>query len=137
MKNYTDGYYFKDDKFFNVQTNREIYNPLTQLARTEFLFKQLLQEMRVKIQVQAYVVFINRTFWLYNSPMQSPFIYPPQIKRFLTKIEQNASTITSFTQDLAERILQRKKIRSNYEVLPEIQLEKMKRGLFCERCRAN
>lgn len=134
VKNYNGDYYFQNNKIYHIRTNKEIFNPINQLERTQFLFQQLLQEMRMEYKVQSHIVFVNPSFWLYHAPYQASFVYPPQIRRFLSKISQNASPLTSDIHSFAKELLQRTKTYSNDDLLASIRLEEMKRGVFCEKC---
>src|SRR5699024_10725364 len=51
VKNYSGDYYFKNNKIYHLNTNREINNPITQLECTEFLFKKLLQDMCINFSI--------------------------------------------------------------------------------------
>src|SRR5690625_1035022 len=136
VKNYSGDYYIKNNKIYHLNTNLEIYNPITQLERTEFLFKKLLQEMRIKFSVRSYVIFVNPKFFLYQSPIQSRFIHYGQIDRFLSKATHHEGRLTSRVVKLKEELSKRKKDRSKYEVLPEYKLEDLRRGLFCKKCQS-
>lgn len=134
VKNYTGDYYIENDKIFNVRTRTQIYNPLNQLERSEFLFKRLLNEMRVDMQVRSYIVFINRDFMLYGASVQLPMIFPSQVERFLRKIDANAKPLTRNVLQLQRKLTEWRKERSAYERLPEYDISQLKRGLFCKKC---
>lgn len=136
VKNYARDYYIENNKLFNFETKKEIYNPITQLERTEYLFKKLLDEMRINIQVQPYVVFINPEFMVYGATPRLPMIFPPQVRRFLQKVNANASVLTNHTGRLLSRLKEKRKERSSYKRLPKYDISQLKRGVFCERCYA-
>lgn len=134
VKNYSGDYSMDNNKLYNFETKQEVYNPITQLERTEHFFKRLLYEMRINIDVRSYIVFINPEFMLYNATPRFPMIFLPQIKRFLQKINANALGLTDNTRNLADRLINRRKKKSSYERLPKYNLSELKRGLFCQRC---
>lgn len=134
VKNYTGDYYIENDNFFNVRTRTQIYNPLNQIERTEFLFKRLLSERQIDMKVRSYVVFINHDFMLYGASVQLPMIFPSQMERFFRKIDANAKPLTKSVQQLQRRLTELRKGRSAYERLPEYELSQLKRGLFCKNC---
>lgn len=134
VKNYSRDYYIENNKLFNFETKKEIYNPITQLERTEYLLKKLLDEMRINIQVQPYVLFINPEFMVYGATPRLPMIFPPQVRRFLQKVNANATAPTDHTRRLLNRLEKKRKEKSSYERIPEYDLSQLKRGVFCERC---
>lgn len=134
VKNFTGDYYFENGKIYSLQTRNEIYNPMTQIERTEFLFKRLLRDMRVEMPVRSFILFVNHRFMLYGANPQLPMIFPSQVERFLQKTEENANPLNQRIQNLANLLLERQKSRSRYEQLPEYHLSELKRGLFCWHC---
>lgn len=134
VKNYTGDYYLKNNELHYVQTNTQLYHPLTQLKRTEFLFKQMLHELKINWQVRSYVVFVNHHFMLYNASIQDPIIYPSQIERFLQKTNANAPALSERVERLANTLLKKRKQHSDYARLPTYRMEQLKRGVFCKYC---
>lgn len=134
VKNYTGDYYFENNKIYHLNTNREIYNPITQLERSEFLFKKLLQKIRMNFPVYSYIIFVNPKFFLYQTPLKSRFVHYGQIDRFLRKATYHVGRLTDRVMKLQEELSKKKKDRSKYEVLPEYKLEDLSRGLFCKKC---
>lgn len=134
VKNYTGDYYWKNNHIYYLQTHKEVYNPINQLSRTEFLFKQLLNELQVNIPVCSRVVFVNFDFKLYGSLVDMPMIYPSQIKRFLQKTNNNAPYLTDHTRKLAKILTERGKRVSTYARYPKYNLTELKRGVFCKNC---
>lgn len=89
---YNEGdYYLESDKFYSVTSGREFKNPVIQLKRSETLFRQLLQNLKLNYLVQASVVFNNPEFTLYQAPMDQPLILPTQINRFLKELNETPS----------------------------------------------
>lgn len=134
VKHYTGDYYLVNKKVHYLPTQKEIRDPLLQIERTAFLFKQLLAQLNFNFDVRSYVVFTNKEFWLYGSSPHLPMIFLPQIPKFLQKVGANASVITEQVRRLANLLSTRRKEKSRYERLPEYQLEEMRRGVFCKRC---
>src|SRR5699024_3043108 len=106
-----------------------------QSERATYLFKQLLGELQVSVDVRSYVVFTNETFLLYGATPSSPIIFRPQIPRFLQKVDANAGRLTDQTHRLARLLTERRKEQSRYARKPKYDLSEMKVGVFCEMCR--
>src|SRR5699024_8443803 len=109
-------------------------NPISQLDRTEFLFKRMLSELQVNLKVQSYVLFVNYDFKLYGSLVNMPMIFPSQIKRFLKITNENARYLTENTKNLMKILAERRKKISTYERYPKYDLTQLKRGVFCQNC---
>lgn len=137
VKNYKGDYYYENHKFYQVSTRKEIYNPITQLERTEFLFKKLLQDLRVSFPLRSFLVFINPSFYLYQSPILPQFLYYGQIEGFFQSITKKAPPLTKQTLQLKEELMSRKIERSKYGIVPDYRKEELKRGLFCPLCHYN
>lgn len=134
VKNFTGDYYFENSKIYSLQTRNEIYNPMMQIERTEFLFKRLLRNMRVQMPVRSFILFVNHRFMLYCVNPQLPMIFPSQVERFLQKTGKNANPLTQRIRDFADHLMEQRKSHSRYEQLPEYHLSELKRGLFCWHC---
>src|SRR5699024_2422910 len=103
--NYFEGdYYYEEERFHVVGSRKEIRSPLLQLQRTEFLFKHLLQRFNVNMNVKPYIIFVNKEFKLYQSPLNKPMIYPTQIKRFIQKINSSSGILTDSHKRIAEKL---------------------------------
>lgn len=134
VKNYTGDYYIENGNVFHLQTEREIFNPIDQLKRTEFSFQRLLDNLKINYKVLSYVLFVNHNFMLYGVNVHSPIIFPSQIKRFLQKTNANVNPITERTKRIAKTLRNKSKESSTYEKLPEYDFNGLKRGVFCETC---
>lgn len=134
VKNYTGDYYIENGQISILQTGAEIFNPVSQLNRTELLFKRLLNEWQMNMKVQSYVVFINYNFMLYGVSSRHPMIFPSQIKRFLQKTNVNAPLLRKDIYQLARTLIARRKTRSFYERLPNYDMSQLKQGVYCGIC---
>jgi len=101
IKNYEGDFYIKDDKWFTI-SGKEIKNPLLQLKRAESLFRRLLQDLRFSFSIEGYVVFVNPNFFVYQAPLNLPFIFPNQIQRFIKNINLRSPKQTTKTTRFVE-----------------------------------
>lgn len=134
VKNYRGDYYIENNNLFFLPTKRQVHTPLTQLERTEFLFKRILDDQKIHRKVQSYLVFINNDFMLYGASPELPMIFPPQIKSFLKQINENAYRLTSHSKKLAHKLTSQQIEHSAYERYPDYSFDRLKYGLFCGHC---
>lgn len=136
VKNYTGNYYIENNQIHHLPSKRQIYNPVTQIDRTEFLFKRLLSDMQINLQVRSFVLFVNYNFVLYEASLQLPIIFPSQIKSFLDKTNRNASVLTNNVKQLGKILIRRRKSKSLYERSPTFNMEELKKAVYCQTCLA-
>jgi len=134
VKNFSGDYYFEDGKFYSVRSRKEIRNPLLQLQRTEFLLKQLLQNLNVHLTVQPYIIFSNEECTLYQVPLTLPIIFPTQLKRFIPSLHVNEGNLTDYHTKLANSFASMHKKQSIHLTLPEVNREQLKCGITCQKC---
>src|SRR5699024_11673776 len=81
-----------------------IRNPLHQLQRAEDLLRETLHDYAFYPHIQSIVVFVNPEFYLYQAPVQSNMIFPPQIKKFLFQLSKKASYPTIQTKAIIKML---------------------------------
>jgi hypothetical protein len=133
VKNYEDEYVY-DAEYFKTLNGRDIQNPLDQLKRSKLLLSNLLQSLGSKLTVEAYVVFINPQFTLYQTPPDLPFILPTQLDRFMKKLDQKSSRLNQSHKNLADKLISLSQTESPYIQLPAYSYETIKKGLTCCKC---
>lgn len=134
IKNFGGDFYFEENNWYVVNSKKEIRNPLLQLQRTEFLFKQLLHKLHVKMEVKPYLVFVNEAFTLYQSPIGPPIIYPTQLKRFIKHLNDNSQNLTAQHRNLANKLISLHIKESRNSRLPEYEYNQLKKGVVCKSC---
>jgi len=137
VKNFDGDYYYDTsaDKFSKNQRS-EITNPLHQLARMESLLTKLLRKHGFNIPIQAFVVFINDEFTLYQSPLSKPIIHPTQVKRHLAQLDSIPTTLCRKQKQLADKLLSLHISESPYTQLPAYEYDQLKKGITCNECHA-
>lgn len=133
VKNHEGDYRYLPDNFQTI-SGKEISNPLDQLKRSKSLFQQLLQNLGFDFSVEAYVVFINPEFTLYQAPPNIPFIFPTQLNRFLKKLDTKPSHLNSQHKKLADKLVSLHQTDSPYQRLPKYEYEQIKKGITCKSC---
>ncbi|MHC0038270.1 nuclease-related domain-containing protein [Pseudoneobacillus sp. C159] len=134
VKNHEGDYCFESEKLVKIG-RKEVQNPLNQLNRAKSLFRQLLDSLGCKLNVEAYVIFINLEFTLYQLPPDFPFIMPTQITSFLKKLDAKPSVLNSSHKKLAEKLLSLHIIEPPpYSRYPIYDLGMIKPGMSCKNC---
>ena len=82
VKNFDGDYYYEADRLFK-KPKYEVTNPLHQLVRSESLLRQLLLRNGFNFQIEAFIVFINQAFTLYQAPLNTPIIFPTQVNQHM------------------------------------------------------
>lgn len=133
VKNF-EGEYLYDSEYFKTLGGRDLPNPLDQLKRSKLLLSQLLKSLGSKLTVEAYVIFINPQFTLYQTPPNLPFILPTQIDRFMQKLEQKPSRLNQAHKNLADKLISLHQVEPPKIQLPTYTFETIKKGLTCCKC---
>lgn len=134
IKNFDGDFYFEENNWYVVNSKREIRNPLLQLQRMEFLFKQVLQRLNVNMAVKPYLVFVNDEFTLYQSPIGPSIIYPTQLKRFIKQLNTNSRPLTMQHKNLANKLISMHKEESANSRTPEYEYNQLRKGIICKNC---
>ena len=84
IKNY-EGVHFGGRVKFTKLDGVALENPALQLQKTRVRLELLLQELGCKIEVEAFVVYINPEFTLLGAPADERLLLPSQIPRLFWK----------------------------------------------------
>jgi hypothetical protein len=134
VKFHEGDYYLEGDKLYSVRNSREYKNPIIQLTRSETLFRQLLQNLKMNHLVRSSVIFNNPEFTLYHAPMDQPIILPTQINRFLNELNSTPSKLDESHKKLAQSLLSLHQIKNPFATLPEYQYDQLEKGMHCRQC---
>jgi hypothetical protein len=136
VKNLEGEFIYYPDKLHKLSGKEKVYqNPLGQLNRFKILFHQQLELLGSKLPVEAYVIFINPNFTLFNAPPNLPIILPTQINSFMKKLSHKPDRLNSGHLRLAEQL---KSLHlpelSKSSQLPTYSFGSMKKGMSCKIC---
>ncbi|WNF24195.1 nuclease-related domain-containing protein [Mesobacillus jeotgali] len=134
VKYHEGDFYLESDRFYSVTSGKEYKNPIIQLKRSETLFRQLLQNLKLNYLVQASVVFNNPAFTLYQASMDLPIIFPTQINRFLKELNDTLSKLDENHKILAQKLLTLHHDKNPFTTLPEYNYEQLEKGMHCRAC---
>ena len=87
---------------------------MDQLKRSTSLLRQLLQKLGYHLTIDAYVVFINPEFLLYQAPMDKPIFYPPQLIQLMRKLDNEPSKLTDRHKKIADKLISLHQVKSPY-----------------------
>jgi hypothetical protein len=100
------------------------------------LLRQLIRDLGNNLPIEAYIVFVNPEFTLYQAPKNLPFILPTQLNRFLKKINRKPSRLNNIHRKLADKLVTLNINELPYTRLPTYEYEQIKKGFTCKVCRS-
>lgn len=133
VKNYEGDFFIEADRWYSI-SKTEIKNPLLQLQRNESLFRRLLQELGFAFPIEAYLIFVNPEFQLYQTPLNLPIIFPSQLNRLMDKIKKKPSRLKDVHSKLAKQLLSLHLKEPPYNRLPEYHFDQLEKGIACPLC---
>lgn len=133
VKNYSGDYYYEADKLFK-KPQIEIINPLHQLGRNEAILQRLLFDLGFSLPINAFVVFINPSFTMYQAPFDNRFIFPTQIRNYLNDFNIKSAQITEKHVKLADELISLHQTDSLYKQIPTFNYKQLQKGITCSKC---
>lgn len=135
IKNFEGDYYIEKDKWY-TKSKKEITSPIAQLERNQSLLRRVLQDMGFNMTIEAYLVFVNPEFTLYNAPLDKPIIFPTQIKKFLKRLDMKNPRIHSRHVKMAELLISEHISKPPFSNVPSYEYDNVSKGLSCGSCNA-
>ncbi len=135
MKNYEGNFFIDGDSWYSI-SNTEISNPLIQLQRSVTSFRRLLQVHGFSYPIEAYIIFINPEFYLYNAPLNSPLVFPNQINRFLKQIRSFDLKLNDTHTKLVEKLISLHIKDTPFTKIKKYDIKQVKKGIICTSCQA-
>lgn len=136
IKNNERDCYIEEEKLYNVTTGREYKNPITQLDRSENLFRLLLKNLNLNFLIEASIIFINPEFTLFKAPTDKPIILPTQLPGFIRNLNKNPSKLNDSHKKLAQTLISLHKVDNPYKRLPDYKYEQLEKGVYCKSCKS-
>lgn len=134
IKNFSGNFTNVEGQFY-TQHGKVVNHPSIQLKKTRTLLNKLLQEWENHIHVEANVVFVNPSFYLYQARKEDPFLFNPQLAYYLGTISNHKSFLIKQHAYLAEQLIQSQKREVPYQKeLPPYRFEELNKGLSCTTC---
>lgn len=133
IKNYEGVHYWGKDKFTKLN-GVAMENPALQLQKTRVRLELLLQELGCKIEVEAFVVYINPEFTLLGAPADERPLLPSQISRYFGNLLLGAKPTTE-QKKLADALVKLHKLDYPSK-MPEYRYDQLIKGIPCTTCGA-
>ncbi|WP_368646249.1 nuclease-related domain-containing protein [Alkalibacterium putridalgicola] len=138
VKNYEGEYMMENNRLIQCTSKKEVLNPTIQLERSATLLRQLLDKFEIDLTLEAYVVYINSHFTLYQlSSNQYPFILPSMIDAHLNMLGRNRKKLAQRHRDWASYLYNEQLDITPYLDLPEYTYEELTKGILCSQCHAS
>lgn len=134
IKNFNEDYIIEGDKWLAGNSRREVKNPLHQLQRCETLFRRLLQEIGFSIGIRPFMMFVNPDFFLYQAPLNQPFVFPSQLIRFMNQLSLKSVKLQKRHFQLAEQLISLHIDKYPNPRAMTYSYEHLKKGPTCEKC---
>lgn len=134
IKNYRGDYILNSGELMTV-SGMSIGNPLIQLKRIHSFISLLLKEWGYTFKIESKVVYVNKSFTLYQARVDDPIILPTQLKEHLTTINRKSRSLSKQSQYLANKLIQLHKFDLPYQKqLPYYNYNTLKKGVSCCEC---
>jgi hypothetical protein len=133
VKNFEGDYYIEKDNWYSLSKS-EINSPILQLQRSQTSLRRLLKQIGYDTSIEAYLIFINPEFHLFNAPLDQPIIYPTQLNRYLNLLNAKKYHIKDRHIKMAEKLLSLHVLDNPYNRLPIYQYENLEKGTLCSSC---
>lgn len=134
IKNFEGNLYYKNNNFYNCNSDTIYQNPLDQLNRIKILLCKLLKKNGFNIPIEGHVVFINPECFLYQAPLDEPIVYYTQLNRFLRSINAKPAYLNDSHKHLADFLVNLHMSESPMTQLPSYRFESVRKGMNCGVC---
>lgn len=104
IKNYSGEYKMEDGILYTL-SGFEVDNPINQLERTQSRLRQLFQQWRVNIKIEASIIFVHPQFVLYNANPKHPIVLHAQMNKHLEKINSKGLPLLKWHRQLANKLI--------------------------------
>jgi hypothetical protein len=131
VKNFEGDYYIESDRWYSVP-KIEIMNPLEQLKRSETLFRRYLQNLGFYFTIKSHLIFINPEFYLYQAPLNQPYIFPAHLNRFLNNLSRKSFKPKDRHIKLAEQLVADHILENPFMRIPKYNYHQLKKGNTCK-----
>ncbi|MBS4223728.1 nuclease-related domain-containing protein [Lederbergia citrea] len=135
VKNFQGDFYIEADRWYTASRN-EIKDPLLQLRRSESLLRRLLQDHKLNLSIEAYLIFINPEFTLYQAPRDLPIIFSTQLNRFMKNLNKSSSKLNEKHSKFADLLVAKHMNESSFTQLPNYDYEQLRKGVICRGCQS-
>ena len=134
IKNYSGEYKMEDGILYTL-SGFEVDNPMIQLERTQSRLRQLFQQWRMNIKIEANIIFVHPQFVLYNADPKHPIVIHAQINKHLDKINSKGLPILKRHRQLANKLIASIIEEGPYhKKSPSYTYEELNKRVGCVKC---
>ena len=134
IKNFK-GEYMNSPNYLKTFSGEEILNPVNQLNRTVVVFRQLLKQWQVRMELSSAVIYVNPQFTLYKAEETDNIILPTALPYHLMGLNRKRRPLTRDHHTLAERLLKAHQSEASFQKKRSVyDYESLRKGLTCVKC---
>lgn len=132
IKNF-EGVHQWGERKLTKESGLSLENPTLQVQKTQTRLEFLLESLGCQMRVEAYVVFINPEFTLYNVPNDAGYILPSQIPEFFRTLQKQLTKPSEEQYELAKALVNLHD--PDYPCkMPEYNFNQLRKGIPCPQC---
>jgi len=133
VKNYTGVYRYEDGALFS-KTGYSLQDPISQVNRKKsYLHNRLLTE-GYPHKMNAYVVFINPDFYIYNLPPTDSILFAGQLERHFNEGTRFTQSMDAQDKNLTQSLVNQHNGNYRPDNLPSYHFKELKKGILCGNC---
>jgi hypothetical protein len=133
VKNF-EGEYCYESGMFKTITGSEKKDPMLQLNRCHSELRQLLQKYGFNMPIDAFLVFINPEFTLFQPTQNPQIILPTQVNSFIKKLNKMTSRLNDKHLKIADLLVSLHLAENPYARVPKYKYDTLRKGLTCRSC---
>lgn len=134
VKNFEGNYIYEGGSIRLLTSKRDYLNPSEQTNRAVILFKQWLAFHHFNFKVQAYVVFVNKNFSLFQAPADIGILLPGMLDKHFERVNKTTAPIGKEHYRLAQKLCEQHIARSSNLKLPKYNYDNLKKQVYCNQC---
>lgn len=132
IKNF-EGVHQWGERKLTKDSGLSLENPTLQVLKTQTRLEFLLESLGCQMRVEAYVVFINPEFTLFNAPNDAGYILPSQIPDFFRILQKQLTKPNAEQHKLANALVNLHDPEYPCK-MPEYSFDKLRKGIPCPKC---
>lgn len=133
VKNYAGRYSYEDGVLLS-DTGYSIQDPVGQVNRKKSYLHNFMRKNGYASIIQAYVVYINPDFYLYNLPPMDSITFLGQLERHFDDLAKTAHRVSLPNQKIAQTLVQHHNENYRPDNLPIYEFKNLKKGVLCKKC---
>lgn len=133
IKNHEGAAYYRDGLVYNL-SHKEILNPDLEVETKATYLRRLLHSHGLTMPIEAFTVFINPNFFLYQLPTDARILVPALLDRHFQNLTRKARPVGTQQVKLANLLKTLHIVKFPYAKLPKYTWETLRKGVSCPTC---